>query len=83
MIDGYFFNLLEALARSLKNNDKPFGGIQLIISGDFLQLPPVSKYGQAKKKFCFQVLQEQTNWIVLKNTIDSKKNSSQKLGKNA
>ncbi len=55
MIDGYFFNLLEALARSLKNNDKPFGGIQLIISGDFLQLPPVSKYGQAKKKFCFQV----------------------------
>lgn len=55
MIDGYFFDLLDSVARSLKNNDKPFGGIQLIISGDFLQLPPVSKYGQTKKKFCFQV----------------------------
>jgi len=33
----------------------PFGGIQLILSGDFLQLPPVSKYNEEKKKFCFQV----------------------------
>lgn len=54
MIDGYFFDLLDAVARSVKNNDKPFGGIQLILSGDFLQLPPVSKYGQPKKKFAFQ-----------------------------
>lgn len=54
MIDGYFFDLLDAVARSVKNNDSPFGGIQLVLSGDFLQLPPVSKYGQPKKKFTFQ-----------------------------
>ena len=40
----------------MKNNDSPFGGIQLVLSGDFLQLPPVSKYGQPKKKFTFQVI---------------------------
>jgi ATP-dependent DNA helicase PIF1 len=26
-----------------KNEDKPFGGIQLIVCGDFLQLPPITK----------------------------------------
>lgn len=42
----------------MKNNDKPFGGIQLILCGDFLQLPPVRKQTQSQdasaKRFCFQ-----------------------------
>ncbi|CAF0857018.1 unnamed protein product [Brachionus calyciflorus] len=54
MIDADYFDTLEFLARSIKNNDEPFGGIQLIISGDFLQLPPVTRYKEEKKKFCFQ-----------------------------
>eukprot|EP00745_Piridium_sociabile_P043435 TRINITY_DN88820_c0_g1_i1.p2 TRINITY_DN88820_c0_g1~~TRINITY_DN88820_c0_g1_i1.p2 ORF type:complete len:146 (-),score=5.24 TRINITY_DN88820_c0_g1_i1:900-1337(-) len=29
------------LGRLLRGNDKPFGGIQLLIGGDFLQLPPI------------------------------------------
>lgn len=40
--------------RVVRKNDNPFGGIQLIICGDFLQLPPVTK-GTDKKTFCFQV----------------------------
>lgn len=44
---------MEAVARSIRGNDKPFGGIQLVLCGDFLQLPPVSTKG-AKKSFCFQ-----------------------------
>lgn len=55
MIDGQFFDTLDFVARSIKNSDEPFGGIQIILSGDFFQLPPVSKYGEEKKKFCFQV----------------------------
>ena len=43
MVDGNYFKKLEHVARSVKNNDKPFGGIQLIMCGDFFQLPPVSK----------------------------------------
>jgi ATP-dependent DNA helicase PIF1 len=42
MIDGRLFDKLEHVARQAREIDRPFGGIQLILSGDFLQLPPVS-----------------------------------------
>ena len=42
MIDGRLFDKLEYIARQARQSDKPFGGIQLILTGDFLQLPPVS-----------------------------------------
>lgn len=38
MVDGEYFKKLEAVARSVKGNDQPFGGIQLILTGDFLQV---------------------------------------------
>ncbi|XP_061192610.1 ATP-dependent DNA helicase PIF1-like [Saccostrea echinata] len=53
MVDGSLFDKLETIARVVRKNDNPFGGIQLIICGDFLQLPPVTK-GTEKKTFCFQ-----------------------------
>ncbi|XP_046397469.1 ATP-dependent DNA helicase PIF1 [Ischnura elegans] len=43
MVDGRFFEKLEHVARAVRGNDKPFGGIQLILCGDFFQLPPVSR----------------------------------------
>ena len=55
MVDSTYFDKLEAVARPVrKKQNIPFGGIQLILSGDFLQLPPVTKQ-QGPKKFCFQV----------------------------
>ena len=53
MVDGNYFKKLEHVARSVKNNDKPFGGIQLIMCGDFFQLPPVSK-GEEERRFAFE-----------------------------
>lgn len=41
MITGELFDKLEFIARSLKKNNLPFGGIQLLLVGDLLQLPPV------------------------------------------
>jgi ATP-dependent DNA helicase PIF1 len=41
MVDGELFDKLEAIARNIRNNARPFGGIQLVITGDFFQLPPV------------------------------------------
>lgn len=52
MVDGDLFDKLEAIARTIRNNGRPFGGIQLVITGDFFQLPPVPDYGKVAK-FCF------------------------------
>ncbi|KAF8640863.1 hypothetical protein AX17_000511 [Amanita inopinata Kibby_2008] len=41
MIDGVLFDKLECVARLMRKNGLPFGGIQLVLSGDFCQLPPV------------------------------------------
>ncbi|UMM10337.1 hypothetical protein L5515_000156 [Caenorhabditis briggsae] len=53
MIDSEFFEILEYVARAVRNNDEPFGGIQLIITGDFFQLPPVTKDNK-EPVFCFE-----------------------------
>jgi ATP-dependent DNA helicase PIF1 len=41
MLSSNLFDKLEKIARSVRRNEKPFGGIQLILSGDFCQLPCV------------------------------------------
>jgi ATP-dependent DNA helicase PIF1 len=41
MISGLFFQKLDSIAKIVRNNNLPFGGIHVLVSGDFLQLPPV------------------------------------------
>jgi len=41
MISGLFFEKLNSIAKIVRGNDRPFGGIHVLVSGDFLQLPPV------------------------------------------
>ncbi|KAG1710194.1 hypothetical protein DVH05_028623 [Phytophthora capsici] len=43
MLDGRLFEDLEAVARQIRRSTAFFGGIQLILSGDFFQLPPVGR----------------------------------------
>lgn len=52
MIHGDLLDLLNELFKKIRKNFEPFGGIQMIFFGDFLQLPPVSK--DAPLKFAFQ-----------------------------
>ena len=49
MMSNKMFDLLDTIGRKILNNKKPFGGIQIILSGDFFQLPPV-----AENTFCFE-----------------------------
>ena len=49
MLDPDLFDKLESISRSIRKNNKPFGGIQLVLSGDFLQLPCIGS-----DKFCFE-----------------------------
>jgi len=43
MLHGSQLDMIEKVCRRFKRNDKPFGGLQLILSGDFFQLPPINK----------------------------------------
>ena len=46
--------MLNDILMFFKENIEPFGGVQVIFSGDFFQLPPISREEQADKdKFCF------------------------------
>ena len=52
MVDGALFDKLSALASQLRRKpNSAFGGMQLIVTGDFFQLPPVSK---GEPTFCFE-----------------------------
>lgn len=49
MVDGELFDKLEGIARTVRGNGRPFGGVQLVITGDFFQLPPVPDSGKVAK----------------------------------
>lgn len=55
MVDAQLFDKLEQVARTLRNNGRPFGGIQLIFTGDFFQLPPVPDRN-TEAKFVFDAV---------------------------
>ncbi len=55
MLSKSLFDLLDQLGKRIRKNAKPFGGIQLIFSGDFYQLPPVGNINDPDSgAFCFE-----------------------------
>lgn len=55
MMSQKLFEMLDAIGKAVRRNKRPFGGIQLIFSGDFYQLPPVGdKDDPPTVKFCFE-----------------------------
>lgn len=53
MLDADLFHRLDSAFRIVRKKPEPFGGIQMVFFGDFLQLPPVSgRDGEAR--FAFQ-----------------------------
>jgi len=62
MLSLKLFDMLNEIGKAIRKNQRPFGGIQLIFSGDFYQLPPIkSNDDPDTQRFCF----ESDNW----NTI--------------
>lgn len=51
MISDQFLDALNRLLKLVKKTEASFGGIRLILVGDFLQLPPVMTDGE---KFCLE-----------------------------
>lgn len=55
MLSKKIFEIIENLARIIKKDTRPFGGMQVVFTGDFFQLPPVGTPGEDDtNKFCFE-----------------------------
>ena len=53
MLDGRVLSLVETVCRVVRKSSMPFGGMQVVLVGDFFQLPPVTGYGQTAE-YAFQ-----------------------------
>lgn len=55
MVDGDFFTKLSKVGQAVRKNDQPFGGLQVVVTGDFFQLPPVPDRNLGRTPlYCFQ-----------------------------
>lgn len=50
MLHGSRLDMINEVAKLLRANDEPFGGMQLILTGDLFQLPPINR-GSAPDDF--------------------------------
>jgi len=50
MLDAQTFDYLNSVFKAVRACNLPFGGLQVVLFGDFFQLPPVEKAGG----FCFE-----------------------------
>lgn len=52
MLSARTLSMVDAVCRELRGNAQPFGGLQVILVGDFFQLPPIAKRenGESEKK---------------------------------
>ena len=53
MLDARCFDLVELVCRTIRGKSSPFGGLQVILCGDFFQLPPVPTRGEPPPEFAF------------------------------
>jgi ATP-dependent DNA helicase PIF1 len=53
MLHHFRLDMVDQVLRAFKRSELPFGGIQVILCGDFFQLPPVSRYGEPDPKFVY------------------------------
>lgn len=43
MLHDYRLDMVDEVLRAVRGEDVPFGGLQIVLSGDFFQLPPVNR----------------------------------------
>ncbi|WP_201581757.1 AAA family ATPase [Psychrobacter glacincola] len=54
MLHAKQLNLVSQVLKHVRKNDKAFGGIQVVVAGDFFQLPPIGSKGETnREKFAF------------------------------
>lgn len=54
MLHDFRFDMIDQILKHVKKNNLPFGGVQVVLSGDFFQLPPVSRMGEPEARFIYE-----------------------------
>ena len=54
MLHHFRLDLIDEICRHMKNNDVPFGGLQVILCGDFFQLSPIARSGEPLARFAYE-----------------------------
>ena len=49
MLDGVVLDSIDRIIRVVRQNTEPFGGLQVVLVGDFFQLPPITKQGEVMR----------------------------------
>jgi len=51
MLHDYRLDMIDTILRSVRGAEEPFGGLQVVLCGDFFQLPPVTRAGDREAEF--------------------------------
>lgn len=65
MLHHFRLDMIEWICRRMKRSEKPFGGMQIIVCGDFFQLPPVTRGETIESEFAFKA----DSWPTSKFTV--------------
>lgn len=53
MLSHNHLDLVDKVVREIKSKDVPFGGMQVVLCGDFFQLPPIHRSGEIEALFAY------------------------------
>ena len=54
MLEAKTFDMVDLVCRKIRQSKEPFGGLQIVVVGDFFQLPPISRAGGEGAQFAFK-----------------------------
>lgn len=54
MLDADVLTSVDRVCRALRHRPEPFGGLQVVVVGDFFQLPPISRPGEPAPRFAYE-----------------------------
>ncbi|MFA6554669.1 MAG: AAA family ATPase [Candidatus Paceibacterota bacterium] len=53
MLHHFRLDIVDSVLKHVRKSEEPFGGLQVVLCGDFFQLPPVSRMGEPEARFIY------------------------------
>jgi hypothetical protein len=53
MLHHFRLDLINEIIKKIRKSEEPFGGLQVVVCGDFFQLPPISRGGEPDAYFAY------------------------------